>query len=390
MGGALIKRTPRGCGTSRTGVVATAFVVLACAGGPAAESSTSQWILTEVARYGGAEEGLASFNVVLDLQFAHDASLWVLDGQTQTIRRFDAGSGAATLVAGRGKGPGELEMANGVRRAPDGEMWARDFGNNRLSRYTSDGRFRGQHILPPHSYEYRWGATVDSSGRVIDLLYVPDADSMKRAIVSFGADGSAPDTSDFPLACSDVPPAVPNIPGRDGGFVSLPYAADLLVRLSAQGELWCGRSDQYAFRRFQRVRASHVAQVSSDSATVPVSEAARDSAIATTEEELRRIGGPATPWNHDLVPRTRPAIRSLATDDEDRLWVLRDRVDGSVGFDVWDSEGRRLATAEIPPSLRPASTFRVHRGKLAIIVRDQDDVPSVAIFSVSPAPVNRD
>jgi hypothetical protein len=347
------------------------------------DSLGTRWTMTEIARFGGAEEGLASLNVILDLQFAHDSGIWVLDGQTQTIRRFDLAGGEPRIVARRGKGPGELEMANGMRPAPGGEMWARDFGNQRLSRYDSAGRFVGQHILPPHSYEYRWGATVDSAGRVVDMLYVRDADSLKRVIVSFAPDGSGADTSAFPTRCSDQPIPAPNVPGRDGGFVGRPYAPELLMRLAAQGDIWCGRTDRYALRRFSRGQDAPVAQVNADSGMVPVSAAARDSSITEMEEELRRIGGPAIPWNQDMVPHSRPAIRSLVTDDQDRLWVMRDRADGSAGFDVWDRAGARLATVDLDGSLRPASTFRVHRGMIAIIVRDEHDVPSVAVFRIS-------
>lgn len=356
--------------------------LLGCAPEPKQAEDTSTWSLLSSAEFGGAEDGVASLNVVLDLQIASDSSVWVLDGPTQSLRRFRHLGDTGQYVATSGSGPGELGMANGFRLGPNDEMWLRDFGNQRLSRYGMSGAFLGQNSLPPHSYEYRWNASVDSQGLITDVLFVPDADSSKRALVTFARDGSVADTFPFPQSCPSQTLGAQSIPGRTGGFVGLPFSPSPLIHLDREGLLWCARTDIYEILGFARGQLGSVARIIADSGRLPVSEIERDSAISTLRSELNQIGGAATLWDESLVPRFRPALRGLTRDDKGRLWVLREIARRNYMLDVWNLTGSRVASIHVPSELRPTSLIRVKHNRIALVARDEDGVPTIAVFTI--------
>ncbi|MEX2182426.1 MAG: hypothetical protein WD771_10315 [Gemmatimonadaceae bacterium] len=341
----------------------------------------ARWALEEVVRVGGEDEGLASFNQIVDVQLGYDGRIWVLDGQTQSIRLFAPDGAPLKEVARRGAGPGEIANANGIRLGPDGRMWVRDHRNQRLTVFAADGTFDRQYLVPSHGYGYRWDGTVDAQGRILDMISVTRGDSRVRVMTRYAPDLSSADTVDLPTTCSDLPPPRSSVASRRG-FTSFPFAARLVLTLSREGALWCANSDEYKPRRFPVGATRHDRQLALDAPRVPITRAERDAAIAEVDTFLASTGGALEPWDRGSVPRDRGALNWIEGDDEGRVWVRRELPDRTLAFDVWDASGRRIAVVAAPGRWEFYPLYRIVRGRLVTIVRDEDDLPYVVVYRI--------
>jgi sugar lactone lactonase YvrE len=354
-------------------------VALVASAGPL--EAQTRWRLDEIARIGGDDEGLASFNEIIDVQLGNDGKIWVLDRQTQSLRLFAADGTPIKEVARRGRGPGELSNANGVRRGPDGRMWVRDHSNQRLTSYGPDGTLIGQHMVPSHGYGWRWDGALDSEGRVLDIIGVRRGERYERVITRYRPDLSQADTIALPTTCSDLPPPRSSI-AAVRGYITFPFAARFVMVPSSDGALWCANSDEYRPRRFPFGAARHDRELLLTPPRVPIPRAERDSAIAAVDSFLARQGGAIEPWPKGDVPRDRGAFGWMEVDDQGRLWVRRELPDRSYEFDVWDVTGRRIAVVPAPGGADFMPLYRVVGDRLVTIVTDEDDLPYVVVYRI--------
>lgn len=341
--------------------------------------SQARWPITEVTRFGGSDEGLASFNDIRDLQIGTDGSIWMLDFQTQTLRRFAPDGSPIGQVARKGKGPGELANSNGFRRGPDGRMYVRDHSNARVSIFSPDGKVAGQHIYPSSSYGWRWEAAVDAKGRLHESTSVRRGEKYVPAIVRNAPDFASADTIDHPASCTDEPIPPAGIEGKNG-FVGIPYAARPVYTFAADGAFWCGSSDAYRLRRFPFGATTHDLEITLDVPRIRVPKAERDSAIKGVEEFLTRIGGPLKPWDKDAVAHDRGPMMGFGSDEKGRLWVARETADGVTEFDVWNGSGARIAVVSPGVKLPSFPLFRVYGDRLAAVILDENELPTIVVY----------
>lgn len=341
----------------------------------------ARWRLQEVARVGGADEGLASFNGIRDVQIDGEGRIWVLDFQMQSLRLFAADGTPIRELARKGKGPGELANANGFRRAPDGRMIVRDHSNARLAVYAPDGSVLTHHTAISSGYGYRWDAAVDGQGRLIEIMTVRRGEEFTRALVRHAADFSGADTLELPTTCSDLPPPKAGIRGRNG-FVSFPLEPRVVATLAEDGAFWCANTDEYRLRRFTPGRSAHDRELVRTVPRVPVPAAERDSLIRGTEAFLERIGGAVEPWDKGSVRRDRGALLGFEGDDQGRLWVMRELAGGRFEFDVWDAAGRHVATLPVTTRREYMPLFRVRGDRLVIVTPDEDDLPTIFVYRI--------
>lgn len=341
----------------------------------------ARWRLEEVARIGGDDEGLASFNQIVDIQLGNDGKIWVLDRQVQSIRLFAPDGTPLKEVGRRGEGPGEIANANGIRRGPDGRMWVRDHRNQRLTVFAPDGSFDRQYLVPSHGYGYRWDGAIDADGRVLDMISVLWGETRGRALTRYQPDLSSADTVPLPTTCSDLPSPRSAVVAQRG-FTAFPFAARYVFVPSSDGTLWCANTDEYKPRRFPVGATRHDRELSLTPPRVPITRAERDSAIAQVDSFLARAGGPAEPWDKGGVPRERGAFSWMEVDDEGRLWVLRELPNRQQEFDVWDKAGRRIAVLAAPGRREFQPLYRIVRGTLVLIEYDEDDLPYVVAYRI--------
>lgn len=346
-------------------------------------SAQATWRLQEVARIGGGDEGLASFNDIRDLQFDAKGQIWVLDFQAKSLRLFAADGTPIKEVARAGRGPGEIANSNGIRATTDGRLILRDHSNSWLATYSSDGKFVGQKLFPSFGYGYRIDAGIDRQGRFHELVTQRIDTSYRGIIVRTTPDFARNDTvvAPLPSACSPLPAPPNGIRGKNG-FASVPFAPRMIQTFGANGSYWCASTDEYRARRFQFGAARHDLEVRLDVPRIAIPAAKRDSAIAGTEAFLQRIGGAVDPWDKGKVARDRGALLGFEADDRDRLWVMRETRDGKAELDVWDASGRRIAT--LAPGFRALSfpLMRIRGDRLALVQLDEDDLPTIVIYRI--------
>lgn len=356
-------------------------IALVTVSAPLDLAAQARWRLQEIARVGGSDEGLASFNDIRDLQLDDKGQLWVLDFQLSSLRLFGADGRPIKEVARRGAGPGELGRTNGFRPLPDGRLVARDYSNRRWTLFAPDGSFASQARGDFTSYGYRWEAGVDREGRVVEQTSVRRGDSGALVLVRWSADFTRADTTEFPTGCVDgeMPPS--GIEGKSG-FVGIPFAPRVVSTLSPTGALWCASTDGYVVRRIPFGANAADRELKRTVPRVPIARAVRDSAIAAVQEFLVKIGGPVKPWNPATVARDRGPIVALETDEQDRLWVLRETPQGPLELDVWDARGAHVASLPVPLTYQYSPLFRIRGDRIAMVVLDADDLPTIVMARI--------
>lgn len=364
-----------------TPAVIAAIVALGMA--TAVAGAQPRWRVTELARIGGDDEGLASFNNIRDLQIGVDGRIWVLDFQLQSLRLFDAEGAPVKEVARKGAGPGELSGANGFRVGPDGRMVARDHANGRLSFYAASGEYDGQVIMPSSGYGFRWDAAVDRQGRLHHVARIRTGNEFARAVLRHSLDYARADTADLPSTCSDLPPPAEGVRARNG-FIGLPFEPRIMWVLAEDGSVWCANTDEYRIRRFAFGAKAHDRELHVVVPRIPISASARDSAIVGVERFLERAGGVVGDFDKGKIRRDRGALLWFESDDQDRLWVMRETPAGEVELDVWDATGRRIGVVPVGPRRTVNTLYRVRGDRLAMVRLDEDDLPTIVVYRVSP------
>ncbi len=75
------------------------------------------------------------FATVTSLDFDPRGNLWVADFYNNRVQKFTPQGKFLTSIGARGTGPGEFEKAIAVAAAGNGDIYVVDFGNNRIERW---------------------------------------------------------------------------------------------------------------------------------------------------------------------------------------------------------------------------------------------------------------
>jgi hypothetical protein len=355
------------------------------------------WTLTEELRLED-DDAEKSFGEVRGVVATRKGTMFVLDYKAQEIRVFDATGKFLRLAARRGNGPGEITNANGMLVGPDDVVWTNDPGNERWSSYNADGQFVRQLVLPIRSFGYLWTGAIESSGRILDLIYVSDqsvidpatnrAVSRARIRRVHPATGAA-DTVDYPLCSNPPPPAVGVLQfrrpdGRGGRNMNVPFLPRPQTVLTRQGFLWCTPSSEYRLsihRVGDRSTTPFRELVRLDVPAPAVSAAERKEATDRVDSIARNFG-PLVSGSASAIPKNKPVIASLFADDQGRVWVRRtDTPAEKPEFDVFDPAGRQAARVRAPAKI--GSQVFLTGNLLYTVVLDEFDVASVVRYRIN-------
>ena len=76
-------------------------------------------------------------------------------------------------------------------------------------------------------------------------------------------------------------------------------------------------------------------------------------------------------------------IDRITVDEQGRAWIRRTNAQGAVAFDIYGSDGRLMATADLGPHRSPSFLpFMVRGDNVYMVVLDEDDVQHVARFQI--------
>jgi hypothetical protein len=327
-----------------------------------------------------------------------DGRLYVLDEQVPAVRVFDA-AGAHILSFGRrGSGPGEMQRPDAMALMPDGRVLVRDPGNARISVFTPEGesleswRIDGTFSTSDPMY-------VAADGRVFTQAIISErmAERMEVGLVTLQDGGTPGDTLRAPV-WNYEPPLLTATNESDGGRAisrtGVPFTPQTSWTLDSHGRVVGGLGTRYAVEAFRT--DGRILRIERTTPAVPVQPGEREFREHQTTRNMRNTD-PNWRWSGPSIPGTKPPISRVRVDHDDRIWVQvaapgevvpeAERPDppasGDVGptpwrdplvFDLFEGEGRFLATLHAPPRF----TWTASRGDHVWgVTRDELDVQYV-------------
>ncbi|HEX9728479.1 MAG TPA: 6-bladed beta-propeller [Gemmatimonadales bacterium] len=333
------------------------------------------WTVAEELRIGIVDgEGPDLFGSITALEVDPAGRIYVLEGQAQELRVFDA-TGAHVRTMGReGGGPGEFARALKLDWGADGNLWIADPQNNRFSLFDTAGTFVGSHQAPGGFIIIPWPGRIDDQGYLYGPVPLQGETAFRMGLVRYDQDLEPMDT---------VTP--PDFPGRAEYFevrneqghmrAGVPFSPGLTWHIERSGTIWAMLTGEY--KLFELTLAGDTLRTITRAFTpVPVTEADVDSAMVNFEWFIRQ-GGKV---DRSRFPSEKPATREFSLDDEGNIWVLpitENLADERRLFEVFDPVGRYLGRVRLPFDLarRPVPVFR--DGMIYGATEDDLEVPFV-------------
>ncbi|HLA89083.1 MAG TPA: 6-bladed beta-propeller [Gemmatimonadaceae bacterium] len=364
---------------------ATATALIAAS---SALGAQPRWKLTETLRIGGADTGATSFSQINALDADTKGRILVFDRSTLDLRMFSADGKLVRVIGRSGSGPGEFRRVQGFLLAHDGRIWVRDQGNQRYSVFSSDGDLERTVLAQFCSYGWFWDGVVDRAGNIVDPTCVAvGGRGQGEWAIKYSTTSAKIDTVPIPRCGAEGAGAasVFEIKLTNGvRYVGVPFVSRPLNTLGLDNDRWCAPSSgKYEILRVRLGTGDTLApaaRAAPDVAPLPVSSVERDSAIR--EIEKGAVSGPLG-LDYGRIPKTKPIIDAITVDDQSRLWVRRTTAKRTVEFDVFSTNGRLIAVAELTARTQPFSRVTIRGENLYAVVLDDDDVPYVARFRIA-------
>jgi hypothetical protein len=165
------------------------------------------------------------------------------------------------------------------------------------------------------------------------------------------------------------------------GFYFPEFARQSLVRWGPEGLIYSLWTDS------ARVHIHDTAGKSRGSFNADLGVSRLPLAATTIDSVADTNANPGTP-RHTLVDafstrwKTWPLVQDMIVDDQSRIWILPVSHAPQVRWIAFDARGGRLATLELPRSVRP----RLIRGdRLYAVSRDSLDVETLAVYRLAPS-----
>lgn len=334
---------------------------------PAAEEAGPSWVLEEELRIGSEDDaGPTVFAQIKGVAVTGDGRIVTLESQAQEIRIFSADGAHLATYGRRGGGPGELQNALGLMQTSTGLIYVPDQRNARMQVLHPDSGFLRSYPLGLYSWGFVWNGAVrgddhilvpsmsPESGREMIRVYTPDMVQTDSILLPQRPDR---DREDPPGAFAWQSPD-----GRARGFAQVPFYPAAGSVFDRAGDRWSAFEGDPSYRIARWTPGGDTTLiVQTRRENLPVTQAERDSAVQAVITGLSRFG--VRTVNTSKIPEVKPAILSLFTDDQDRLWVQTSSPDSLRRYDIYERDGRFAGTA--------ASTLNVLRWLSPVVVGDR-------------------
>ncbi len=340
---------------------------------------TAPWSAEETLRLGSATgTGPETFGQIRSLDVDGAGRLWILDGQADEIRVFDASGEYVRTVGRKGSGPGEFAQPMRLDLGPDGRIWVMDPDNGRLSQFDTAGTYLAGLPAAGGFITLPWPGGFDDADRYYSPAPVFEP-SFHMGLARFDTTYSPLDT----LTPPEDPDTRPSFKIEEGGLTrvvaSVPFTGQLLWRVSPQGTLWALVTGDY--RLFELDAAGDTLRTAYRSYDpVPVTSADRAEAI----EDLKWFTDLGGRIDLSLIPSVKPGASTFFIDDRGNLWVLpvTSGDDARQPWDIFDPTGIYLGRIELPFTMAASPLPRVEGDLLYGVVRDELDVPYVVVAHI--------
>ena len=333
------------------------------------------------------------FGRIASLAVDDDGSIYVLDGQVQELRVFDAEGTYMATLARSGRGPGEIARAEAIALLPDRRLAVRDPGNSRVQ------------VLGPgpnRSEEWRYQAAnhmthsslwTDTKSRtyLIARDLSPSAKEREHVIV-LGPQGEHLDTLATPDA--EFAPAILEARRMMGRISSsttrvVPFSPTLSWAVHPSGALLVGISTDY---RIEVRLGDRVRRIERHYEALPVTQAERDYYREFIEHNMRNFQSDWT-WEGPPIPETKPPFIAVHAGRDGRIWVERSaepRVESELWrgeklrYDVFEFDGTYLGAVDAPEDMaqHPPPVFGTDH--VWAVARDELRVERVVRYRIEP------
>ena len=346
-----------------------------------ATEAQSRWTLAVEQRFVVDEGPTDPIKDLRDFAIGIDGRVYVLENTVKQVHVYLPNGRYSKSFSRDGSGPGELRDANGIAVGPDGTLWINDHGNGRISNYSPDGSFVRQMRSYALGYSFRWEGFVTADGHLYDQLFGarPRGSPGLYVLQRRRLDGAVLDTLTI-ASCPDdrERKTVFRAESKNGDsrVTQIPFVAQRLSALDPRGAVWCNVGSAYRILRLDLKSGATTAEASRTVDRYPIPRAMRDSAIAAIRTSVAKYD--ASDVDFSLVPNEFPFFRSLVVDDRGRLWVRRALADaGRTEFDVFDEQGRFLATATFAGRTSAFARLRIRGEQVYAVALDDDDIPNI-------------
>ena len=113
---------------------------------------------------------------------------------------------------------------------------------------------------------------------------------------------------------------------------------------------------------------------------VPIPAAIRDSAVRMVTQATSAYGPPGPDLGK--IPRTFPAFDGMMMDRVGRLWVSRQVGAAASQFEVYASNGTRVAVLDMPQALEPLRPMIIAAERVYGFVTDEDGLPYLVAYRI--------
>jgi hypothetical protein len=272
-----------------------------------------------IGKPGGTEGHL--FSRLWYLAVDDEENIYAMDhGETQ-VKVFDKKGVLLRAIGRKGAGPGELMNPNNIFMTSRPELVVEDFIRN-LTYYTPDGKYiralSTVGIFPI-------GILLDSSGRIFAMRNIQNPEKPGKEVDLYDQN------LNFLKTIVSVPERKP-----DPGLLE-PFRLGIQWALSNDGSLVVSSREGYELDVFN-VEGKLVRKIIKDYDFVRI-----------TDEDVKQRVRKVPEGRKLVVPKYFPAVRSLTTDDEGRIFVstYEKPAEGTFVNDVFDSTGKYVATVAI-------------------------------------------
>lgn len=331
--------------------------------------------------------------------WATDDEIYVVDRQVPALRVYDMSGRHLRDIGAEGSGPGEFREPGSMVIGPEGRIYVRDYGNDRITVFSPageeigtlrlDGGFGTSNEMVMTGdgtlYNYQRVSSEDEEQRVFGM--VPrslEADEEGEAIIRPALDAPASRALTGGGESISVSMGVPFLPG---------------VRwvVAPSGAVVAGVSDAYSFEiRYPDGAVTRVVK-NDDLIAVDPAEASWHRKRLTAR---MRTYFPDWTWNGDEIPPFKPAYGFFLPDHSGRIWVAREGPGVHAGgecnenpepenmgdepcwrsplqWDVFDDEGRFLGRAQVPEVVGESPRPYVRGDMFLAAVTDEMGTPMV-------------
>ncbi len=331
-----------------------------------------EWRVIEELRIGTVEgAGPDLFGAITWLELDPLGRIWVLEGQAQEVRVFEADGSHVRTIGRKGGGPGEFAQALHIQLGPDGHMWVADPQNNRFSVIDTAGVFVEGKRAPGGFTIQPWPGGFDAAG----FYYSPvprfgQDDPFRLGLVRLDAGFEPVDTLVTP---SLLEPERFELRTEDRyAAMGVPFTGSFRWRLAPSGRFWGLFTADYRLVELSP-DGDTLRTITRDFSPVPVTGADREDAREELEWFIQEGG--KVDWSR--IPDTKPAAEDFYLDDRGNVWVLpvMPRDQEWRALDVFDPEGRYLGRVELPFPLHGRPVIR--GDVLLAVTQDELEVPYV-------------